>query len=92
MSRYAYTDKDPTAYTVWWVHADEDADMDCGSFATQEAAEASLPGIVTELLTECADEEREATIRAGSFHLEFPEGDNGERGQTVPMLWPRVPQ
>jgi len=91
MSRYAYNDKDAAAYTVWWLNADRDADMDCGSFPTQAEAAAALPAIVAELLAECAqDADQEAGIRAGSLHLEYPEDDNGERGETQPMDWPEV--
>ena len=89
MSRYAYNEKDPSAFTVWWLNADRDADMDCGSFPTQAEAEAALPAIVAELLAECAqDADQEAGIRAGSLHLEFPETADGERGETEPMTWP----
>lgn len=89
MSRYAYNDKDPAAFTVWWLNADRDADMDCGSFPTQAEAEAALPAIAAELLAECAqDADQEAGILAGSLHLEFPETADGERGETEPMTWP----
>lgn len=91
MSRYAYDDKDLALFTIWWVNEAKDADMDCGSFATQEEAEAALPGILKTLLGECANnEEQEVSIRAGSFHLEFPETADGERGATEPMDWPKV--
>lgn len=93
MSRYAYTDKDPALFTVWWVNEAKDADMDCGSFATKEEAEAALPGIITELMTTGINmDEQIRSIMAGDFHLEFPETADGERGETVPMIWPRIPQ
>ena len=89
MSRYAYEDKDPAMFTVWWLNAGRDADMDCGSFPTQAEAEAALPAILAELLAECANnDDQEEGIRAGSFHLEFPETAGGERGETEPMNWP----
>jgi hypothetical protein len=88
MSRYAYTDQDPALFTVWWLNEDKDADMDCGSFTTQAEAEAALPAILAELIDQCGDDEQEAGIRAGSFHLEFPETADGERGETEPIDWP----
>lgn len=89
MSRYAYNDKDPAAFTVWWVNEAKDADMDCGSFATQAEAEAALPGIAAELWGEATfDADHIASLRAGSFHLEYPETEDGERGRTEPMYWP----
>lgn len=91
MSRYAYDDKDPALFTVLWVNEAKDADMDCGSFATQAEAEAALPEIAAELLGETTfDADHIASLRAGSFHLEFPETADGERGETEPMNWPMV--
>lgn len=89
MSRYAYNDKDPAMFTVWWVNGAKDADMDCGSFATQAEAEAAIPGILKELLDGCDwGQEQIDEIMAGSFHLEFPETEDGERGETEPLDWP----
>lgn len=88
MSRYAYDDKNPALFTVWWLNADRDADMDCGSFATQAEAKSALPAILEELIDQCGDDDQDASIRAGSFHLEFPETADGERGETEPMDWP----
>lgn len=85
MSRY--DNKDPAMFTVWWVNEAKDADMDCGSFTTQEDAEAALPDLFAWLINECANAEQEASIRAGSFHLEHPETEDGERGETEPMDW-----
>ena len=93
MSRYAYNDKDPAMFTVWWLNEAKDADMDCGSFSTQEEAEAALPGILAELLAECAnDDDQEDVLLCGSFNLEFPETYFGRRGHTEPMDWPGMPQ
>lgn len=93
MSRYTYTDKDPAMFTNWWVHQDRGADMDCGSFATQEEAEAALPAILAELIDGSDWGQKQIDeIMAGSFHLEFPETDDGERGRTEPMDWPEMAQ
>jgi hypothetical protein len=51
-------------------------------------AETALPAILAELIDQCGDDEQAAGIRAGSFHLEFPETADGERGETEPMDWP----
>ena len=89
MSAYAYDNKDPELFTVWWLNEERDADMDCGSYKTEEEALKALPGILAELLNQCcSNEEQESSIRAGDFFLEYPEAD-GERGQTVRMDWPR---
>ena len=95
MSAYSKDDPDPAKFTIWWLNEERDADMDCGSFETQEEAETALPAILAELLDQCEPygptEEAaygKAGILAGSFHLEWPEDEDGNRGQTVRMAWP----
>ena len=78
-------------YKVWWLNEAKDADMECGIFKTQKDAYDALPGIVKELLEECANnEEQEASILAGTLHLEYPRRDNEMRKHFELLDWPKV--
>ena len=89
MSKYAYDDPDHTKFTIWWLNEEKDADMDCGSFESQHEAEEALPGILVDMLDQCAaDEDGRESIMAGSFFLEWPEDADGNRGQSIEMAWP----
>ena len=85
----AYDNKNPELFTVWWLNEDRDADMDCGSYKTEAEALEALPGILVDMLDQCAaDEDGRESIMAGCFFLEWPEDADGNRGQSIEMPWP----
>lgn len=80
-----------TKFTILWLNKEKDADINFGSFNSKHEAEEALPGILAALMDECAaNEESRACIMAGSFFLEWPEDENGNRGQTIVMDWPNA--
>lgn len=73
--RDSVTTATPT-YTLFWLRADRQADMNMGSFPSREAAEAAIPAAKAELLAECCgDDEQRAAIEAGTLSIDGPESE-----------------
>jgi hypothetical protein len=59
-----------STYTLIWNRADNQGSISMGSFDSEAAARASIPEALAELVGQCADDEQEAEIHAGTWAVE----------------------